>query len=88
MPWTHQNAVHDPQIPLDVKTQVQRNVSQRGFYGNSSGPTSALKMERRRFTPQTHWSALRDPQIQLKAKTQVRRNMSQRAFSRNRIGPT
>jgi hypothetical protein len=40
-PWTHRNALHDPQIPPDAKIQVWRNVSQRAFYGNRYRPTQA-----------------------------------------------
>jgi hypothetical protein len=29
MTGMHRNATHDPQIPLDAKTQVQRTLSQR-----------------------------------------------------------
>jgi hypothetical protein len=40
-PQTQRNALHDPKIPLDAKTQVRRNVSQCAFYGNLTGPTRA-----------------------------------------------
>jgi hypothetical protein len=32
--WMHWNALHDPKISPDVKTQVRRDVSWRTFYGN------------------------------------------------------
>jgi hypothetical protein len=35
----HRNALHDPHIPPDAETQVQRNVSLRAFYGNRTGLT-------------------------------------------------
>jgi hypothetical protein len=38
MARTHRNALHDPQIPHDVKTQVQSNVSWRAFYVNHTRP--------------------------------------------------
>jgi hypothetical protein len=38
-PPAHQNALHDPQISLDVKTQVRRNVSRLASYGNNTRPT-------------------------------------------------
>jgi hypothetical protein len=41
MAWTHQNALRDPQMTPDAKTQVQHNVFQRTFYGIHIGPTQA-----------------------------------------------
>jgi hypothetical protein len=41
MPWTHRNALRDLYIPLDVKTQVWRNMSRHAFYGNRTEPTRA-----------------------------------------------
>jgi hypothetical protein len=35
----HQNALRDPQIALDAKTQVQRNVSRHTFCGMRTGST-------------------------------------------------
>jgi hypothetical protein len=43
VPWTHRNALRDLQIPRDTKTQVQRNVSRRAFYGNRTSYTRTLK---------------------------------------------
>jgi hypothetical protein len=40
-PRTHRNALRDPHIQMDAKTQFQRNVSQHSFYGNDTGPTRA-----------------------------------------------
>jgi hypothetical protein len=39
MPQTHWNALRDPQIPPDAKTQVRRNVSLHTFYIIRTGPT-------------------------------------------------
>jgi hypothetical protein len=36
-----QNALHDPKIPKDAETQVQRMVSQRAFNGNCIGTIQA-----------------------------------------------
>jgi hypothetical protein len=36
-PRTHRNALRDPQILPDAKTQVQHNVSWCAFYGNRTG---------------------------------------------------
>jgi hypothetical protein len=38
MDRTPQNALRDPQIPLDAKTQVQSNMSQRAFMETTPGP--------------------------------------------------
>jgi hypothetical protein len=38
---THQNALCDPQIPPDQKTQVHCNVCWHGFFGNHIGRTRA-----------------------------------------------
>jgi hypothetical protein len=40
----HQNTPRDPQIPLDAKPQVRRNVSHCAFYGNCIGLTQAWKI--------------------------------------------
>jgi hypothetical protein len=37
----HLNALRDPQIPLDAKSQVQRSMTQHTFCGNRNGPTQA-----------------------------------------------
>jgi hypothetical protein len=37
-PQMDKNALRDPKIPPDAKTQVRRNVSRRVFYGNSTDP--------------------------------------------------
>jgi hypothetical protein len=73
---THWNALHDPHILPDAKTQVRCNVTRHAFYGNCTGPIKHEKIVRRCFAPQTQWNALRDPQIPPNAKTQVRRNVS------------
>jgi hypothetical protein len=80
MPRMHQNALCDPQIPLDAKTQVWQNVSRCAFYENHTGPTHSSKIVHQCFAPRTQWNGLRDPHIPPDAKTQVLRNMSQRAF--------
>jgi hypothetical protein len=74
---THQNALRDPQLPPDAKTQVRHNVSRRGFCVICTGPTRVQKIVRRCFTPRRHRNALRDPQKPPDAKTQVQRNVSQ-----------
>jgi hypothetical protein len=38
MPRMQQNALRDPQIPLDAKTQLQHNVSWRAFLQSVPGP--------------------------------------------------
>jgi hypothetical protein len=78
------NALHDPQIPLDAKTQVRSNLSRCTFYVIRTGPIRAWKIMHQRFAPRSHQNALRDPQILLDAKTQVRCTVSQRAFYVNR----
>jgi hypothetical protein len=40
-PRMQQNALRDPQIPTDAKTQLQRNVSWHAFCGIRTGPTRA-----------------------------------------------
>jgi hypothetical protein len=67
----HRNALFDPPLPPDAKTQVQRNMSRHTFYGNRSGPTQARKIERRGFASRSHVDALCDPQMPPKAKVQV-----------------
>jgi hypothetical protein len=42
MPQTHQNALRDPQNPLDVKTQVHRNVFGRALRGICTYPNKDL----------------------------------------------
>jgi hypothetical protein len=85
MQW---NALCDLQIPLDVTTQVRRNVFQCTFCGNHTGPTRARKIVCQFFVALTQWNALCDLQITLDVKTQVRRNVLRRAFYGNHTRPT
>jgi hypothetical protein len=87
-PPAHQNALHDPHISLDAKTQVLRNVSRHAYYGNCIGPTRERKRMHRCFTARVHRKALCGPLILLDAKPQVQHNVSRCAFYENRIGPT
>jgi hypothetical protein len=80
----HRNTLRGPQIPPDAKTQVQRNMSRRAFYGNRP----SMKLLCRCFTPGMHRNALHDSQIPPDGKTQVRRNVSWRAFCEIYIGHT
>jgi hypothetical protein len=41
VPQTHRNALRDVQVPLDAKTNVQRNVPQHNFCGIRTSPTRA-----------------------------------------------
>jgi hypothetical protein len=84
----HRNALHDPHIPTDIKTQVWCKLSRRAFCGIHTGPTRARKIVHIRFTPGTHSNALRDPQIPPNAKTQVWHNVSRHAFSGIHTGLT
>jgi hypothetical protein len=76
----HRNALHDPQIAPDAKTQVRRKVSQRIFCGIRTGPTQERKIVHRHFASRTHGNALHDSQILPEAKTQVRLNVSHHTF--------
>jgi hypothetical protein len=51
VPRTHQNALCDPQIPQNAKTQVWCNVSWHASYGNRIKPTRACKIVHRHFVP-------------------------------------
>jgi hypothetical protein len=84
----HQNALCDPQIPLNAKTQVQHKVSRRTFCHIRTSRTRALKMVRQRFVPWIHWIALRDLQIPSDVKTQVWRNVPRQAFYHIRTSQT
>jgi hypothetical protein len=42
-PQTHRNALRDPQIPLDTKTHVRRNVSRRTCSSNCAFPNEDKK---------------------------------------------
>jgi hypothetical protein len=59
MPQMNQNALRDPQIAPDAKSQVQ------WIY---TGPTWARKVVHQCFMPRTHYNILRDPQITADAK--------------------
>jgi hypothetical protein len=87
-PRPHPNALCDPPIDSDAKTQVRRNMSRCEFYGIYTGPTWAWKIVRRCFMPRTHLNALCDMQIAPDAKTQVRYKVSYHASSRISNGPT
>jgi hypothetical protein len=67
----HQNALCDPQVTPDAKTQVWHNVSWRALRGVRTGTTQAQKIVQRHFTPQMQHNGLRDPKTTQDAKTQV-----------------
>jgi hypothetical protein len=83
----HQNALRDPPIEPNVKTQFRRNVSCRTFYGIRTGPTRAIKILHQRCVPRTHQNALRDPQITADAKTQLWRSVFKHSLNGNHTRP-
>jgi hypothetical protein len=89
-PRTHQNALDEPQIPLEAKTQVPHNLSPCTFYGNYIGPTRARKILRRCFTSRMHRNPLCDPQIKPDAKKEVWRKVPRRngLFIETTSGPS
>jgi hypothetical protein len=83
----HRNALPDPPIAPNIKTQVQRNLSCLTFYGIHTGPTQVIKIVHQRFAPRAHQNALRDPQLIADAKTQLQRSVPQRALNGDHTGP-
>jgi hypothetical protein len=67
-PQMNRNALRDPQIPPEGKTQVRRKVSRRALCGTVTGTTEARKIVRQRFACRTQHNALGDLQIPLDAK--------------------
>jgi hypothetical protein len=57
VPQTHRNALCEPQIAQDVKTQVQRNVSWRAFYEIHTRPIWTRKIVYRHFMCWMHQNA-------------------------------
>jgi hypothetical protein len=76
---THRDALRDPPIPPNAKTQVRSNVSQHFFYRNRTKPTRSRKILPQRFMPWMQQNALCDSQIPPDAKIQFRRNVSRLA---------
>jgi hypothetical protein len=87
MAGMHPNALRDPHIPPDGKTQIRRNVPRRAFCGICTSTTQALKIVCRCCMSQTHQNALRDP-MPLDAKTQVQRNVSHFLWKLHRAHPS
>jgi hypothetical protein len=88
MAQMHRNALHDPLLPPNAKTQLRRKLSRHVFCGIRTDPTRARKIVRICFAPWMHSNPLRDQQIPPDAKTQVWHKVSQRTFSGIRTGPT
>jgi hypothetical protein len=65
---THRNALCDPHVPPDAKTQVWGHVSLRALSGFRTVPIRARKIVHPCFTPWAHRNALRDSEIQPDAK--------------------
>jgi hypothetical protein len=87
MPRTHQNALRDPQITLDTKTEVKHNMSLHTFCRIHTYHTRARKIVLRRFAPRTDQNALHDPQIPPDAKPNFSVTCLATLFMETILGP-